>query len=557
MPKVLPIGAMHFRDARSVPGEAFVDKSGFIGRVLRSRARVVVVCRPRRFGKTMNLTMLREWRGKQATPAPGLDPFRDMAVLGDELACAERERHTVLYLSLKICKAATWAVNLQGVRAELQKAWLSLQIAPDRIPAWYAPQAHAITMAELPDDKLPFALGAMVRALHEIHGTPVWVLIDEYDAPVQTAWQYGFYQDAVRFLRPFLGEALKDSSVVQRAVLTGILRVAREGIFSELNGVVVDTVLDEDFATDFGFTEAEVTDLAGDDLRLLGELRSWYSGYSIGGHAIYNPWSVANALSHPAQPMQVHWMASAGTELIQRIATNSPEGSRVHLEKLLHGEALQTEIIPGVVMPDIEHDPAMLLNVMLHTGYLTGHPLARADPEDDRLYAQLRLPNREVRAGTRSIFEGLLRRFERVDNGGEKLVAALLRGDGEIGQAALQTIVMGMLSYHDLGDRTPERVYHMFVLGLLARVPKGYQVRSNREFGHGRPDVVIEAGADDQPSALLEFKTGKSAKAACDVAARQIAAKRYVQGVRGRPVYAWAVGFSGKAVVVRLVAPEQ
>ena len=556
MPKVLPVGAMDFRGARQRLDQDYVDKSAYIGRVLRSHAYVLVHCRPRRFGKTLNLTMLREWLHKLATPAPGLDPFRGMSALHDDLSVANRETHAVLYLSLKVCKASTWAVNLHGVRDELQKAWVDLRIPAERIPAWFAPQCHDIVMRKTTDAELPFALGAMVRALHEIHGAPVWLLIDEYDAPVQTAWQHGFYREAVDFLRPFLGSALKDAKVVKKAVLTGILRVAKEGIFSELNGVVIDTVLDRHFASDFGFTEAEVQGLAGDDAQLMQGLRGWYNGYDFAGHAIYNPWSVANALHYVGEPLDTHWMASAGSELIARIATSFAQESATDLEKLLTGESLRVELVKGVVMPDIENDSRMLNNVLLHTGYVTATaPPARHHPEDDRLHFDICLPNREVRAGIRHILEGLLRRFEGVQDGGEKLIAALLRGDEEIAQAAFAKIILTMLSYHDLADGTPERIYHMFVLGLLARAPKGYAVRSNREYGEGRPDVVIEAGADEQPSALLEFKAGKSAKAACDAAARQIVDKRYAEGLRGTPVYAWAIGFSGKAVVVRLVAP--
>ncbi len=545
---------MDFHGARLRDDLAYVDKSGYIGRVLSSGASVLVHCRPRRFGKTLNLTMLREWLHKPHQPQPGPDPFRGMVALNDELAFANREKHAVLYLSLKVAKASTWHTNLEGIRSELRKAWLRQGIPDSALPAWFAPQCRDIVMCTLRDEQLPFALGTMVQALREIHGAPVWLLIDEYDAPVQTAWQHGFYREAVEFLRPFLGEAIKDSDVVAKAVLTGILRVAKEGIFSELNNVIIDTVLDHPFATDFGFTESEVQNLAGDDPQLLDDLRRWYNGYDFAGNAIYNPWSVACALYYAGQPLDTHWMASAGTELIARIATSFATDSATQLERLLEGESQRVELVKGVVMPDIERDPRMLLNVLLHTGYVTATtPPSRDDPEDDRLYFDVRLPNREVRAGMRQIVEGLLRRAEGVQDGGEKLLAALLRGDEALAQAAFEKIILTLLSYHDLADKTPERIYHLFVLGLLARVPKGYAVRSNREYGEGRPDVVVEADGDARPSALLEFKQGNSAKIACNLAARQIADRRYVEGLRGSAVFAWAVGFSGKAVVVRLV----
>lgn len=551
MPKKLPIGAMQFRGARERDDLTYVDKSAYIGRVLRSSAFVLVHCRPRRFGKTLNLSMLREWLQMVGETPVGADPFREMTVLGDPLAVAARGNKAVLYLSLKICKADTWRGNLEGVRNALRKAWQQLSIPDVAVPGWFRPQCHAIVSGTLEAERLQFALGAMVQALRQIKGAPVWVLIDEYDAPVQTAWQHGFYREAVDFLRPFLGDALKDSEVVERAVLTGILRVAKEGIFSELNGVMLDTVLDNEFATDFGFTEQEVADLAGDDPRLLNELRAWYNGYTIGGHALYNPWSVANALNEPHRPMDVHWMSSGGLDIIERIATRFAQASSEAMETLLAGEAVPMEVVKGVTMPDIDRVPKMLMNVLLHTGYVTA---SGVEPTAFGQLATVRLPNREVRSCMLGVYDLLLSNHLTHLGTTEPLVRALLDGDAPLVEAVLGSLVRNLLSYHDLADKTPERIYHVFVLGLLARLPPGYRVSSNKEFGEGRPDVVIEAGADDQPSALLEFKTGRSAKAACEVAAAQIEAKRYVQGVRGRPVFAWAVGFTGKGVVVRLVA---
>ncbi len=551
MPKVLPIGAMHFRSARQRDDLSYVDKSAYIGRVLRSSAFVLVQCRPRRFGKTLNLSMLREWLHRPAVPELGPDPFRDMVVLRDELACSNRERHAVLHLSLKGCKSSSWAANIDAIRSALHDAWSQLRIPDREVPTWFRPHLSGFQRAKTPAAQLSMGLKRMATALYEVTGTPVWLLIDEYDAPIQTAWQHGYYGTAVDFLRPFLGEALKDSNVVQRAVLTGILRVAKEGIFSEMNGVVVDTVLDEAFATDFGFTEQEVGDLAGDDARLLEELRSWYNGYNIGGNAIYNPWSVANALSAPHRPMDVHWMSSGGLEIIERIATRYAPSSTLTMERLLAGESVPMEVVQGVTMPEIDRVPDMLLNVLLHTGYVTATSVRATQSGQE---AMVRLPNREIARCSLGVFDRLVRNNLQLLNSTEPLVRGLLDGDAPLVEAVLGSLVRNLLSYHDLADKTPERIYHVFVLGLLARLPPGYRVSSNKEFGEGRPDVVIEAGAEDQPSALLEFKTGRSAKTACEVAAAQIEAKRYVQGVRSRPVFAWAVGFSGKGVVVRRVA---
>ncbi len=553
MPKGLPIGSMDFAGARA-RGFDYVDKSPFVGKVLRIKGDVLVFCRPRRFGKTLNLTMLRQWlhhpRGERR---PAQDPFRGMSVLGDELAQQHREKHCIVYLSLKCCKAPTWKENLSSLAEELRKTWKALGFAPEQVPTWFRRVADHLAADTLPHGKLHLALGQIVRAAEEIHGDKVWLLIDEYDAPVQTAWQYGFYEQAVRFFRAFFTAALKDCTAVQRAVMTGILRVSKAGFFSELNNVVIDTVLDKAFATDFGFTEDEVRDLCGDDHQLMDDLRDWYNGYDFSGNGIYNPWSVANALDRLGQPMQTHWMATAGAELIQWIATRFATDSAKTLERLLAGEHYRMQVLEGTEIPRIDRYPGMLLNVMLHTGYLTGVALPRDDPDDDRTYALVRLPNREVRSGCRNILSSVFDAYVPVDGGAEVLVAALLRGDESLAQDALQAIILQMLSYHDLADKTPERIYHVFVLGILTRMPRGYRVASNKEFGEGRPDVVMEPDAADRPAALLEFKTAPSPKAACAKAAAQIVQKRYVDGVRGQPVYAWAVGFSGKGVVVRLV----
>ncbi|MBM4343139.1 MAG: AAA family ATPase [Deltaproteobacteria bacterium] len=550
----LPIGAMEFRDARAYPDvETYVDKSAFIGRVLRSTARVLVFCRPRRFGKTLNITMLRDWL---AGPIPSKtdvsEPFYGLAVQRDAAMTAERGQKSVLYLSLKGCKSLSWHDNLVALNAEVAEAWSRLGIPTRKVPAHLRQRIADLSVAKVEPGQAALSLRYMANAAAEVTGRPVWVLIDEYDAPIQTAWLHGHYPEAVAFFRTFLGSALKDSRAVHRAVLTGILRVAKEGLFSDLNNVVIDTVLDRAFATDFGFTEDEVRALAGDDPPFLDGLRHWYNGYAIGGQALYNPWSIANALRERGNGFKAHWMASGGTEVIERIATRFPTDAAIAMEQLLSGESVRVEVIEGVVLPEIQNDPSMLANLLLHTGYVTA---VAVESGNDRETAVLRVPNLEVHRSAAGLYRRLLAAALNVPDGSDKLIAALLRGDQAIVQDALQRLVLHLVSYHDLADPTPERIYHMFVLGILTRLPPGYKVSSNREFGEGRPDIVIEAPSEGQPSALLEFKRDDSPQVACAVAVQQIRDKRYVQGVRGQPVWAWAVGFAGKgkAVVVELV----
>lgn len=544
---------MDFASARG-RGLGYVDKSAFIGRVLRSAAEVLVFCRPRRFGKTLNITMLQEWLQKQAADASAEhDVFAGLSVLQDPVALAQRGKHAVVQLSLKGCKFQQWSDNIAAVQQDLSLAWSQLGIPTSAVPADLRPRIERIAIAELPPAETAYGLRTICLAARQVTGQPVWVLIDEYDAPIQTAWLHGHYPDAIAFFRTFLGQALKDAKAVRRAVLTGILRVAKEGLFSDLNNVVIDTVLDREFASDFGFTEDEVRALAGDEPAFLDDLRRWYNGYAIGGHAIYNPWSIANALRDRGGGFKAHWMASGGTEVIERIATRYPTEAASAMEQLLQGQEVRVDVIDGVVMPEVELDPSMLVNLLIHAGYVTATGVR---PGRDGDIATVRVPNLEVHRSATGLYRRLLTNALRVVDGPEKLVTALLCGDAILVQQALQRLVLHLLSYHDLADPTPERIYHVFVLGILTRVPPGYKVSSNREFGEGRPDIVIEAPDAGQPSALLEFKRDEVPQVACAAAAQQIRELRYVESVRGAPVFAWAVGFAGKgkAVVVELVS---
>ncbi|MBM4345275.1 MAG: AAA family ATPase [Deltaproteobacteria bacterium] len=291
MPKSLPVGFADFAASRGAPGTTLVDKSSFVGRVLRSTGAALVICRPRRFGKTMNITMLRDFL-RMAMPGRPAVPdalFADMAVQADPLAMSERAQHPVVYLSLMGVKAMNWRDSRAAIGRQVRAAWLQAGGVVDGLPPILATEMAAVIDRAADEATLASALGVMVTALHTQTGRRVWLLIDEYDAPIQTAWQYGYYPEAVAFFQTFFGDAAKDNSSVARTVMTGVMRVAKEGILSDLNNLQVDTVLGSNFATDFGFIEAELDDLAADDRALRDGMRQWYNGYTIGGHAIYNP----------------------------------------------------------------------------------------------------------------------------------------------------------------------------------------------------------------------------------------------------------------------------
>ncbi|MBM4345276.1 MAG: PD-(D/E)XK nuclease domain-containing protein [Deltaproteobacteria bacterium] len=268
---------------------------------------------------------------------------------------------------------------------------------------------------------------------------------------------------------------------------------------------------------------------------------------------------MAETLDRLDEPLQARWIATGGTDLLERLASQSPPSFHADLERWLQGEPVDQEVVHGVALADIERHGDMLPTMLLHAGYLTA---ANVRQEQSELRAVLRTPNEEVRSALQALYARWLRRAHQGAFDPRRRCAALLSGDEETVQRMLGGVVRGLLSYHDLADKTPERIYHVFVLGVWSQVPPGYRIESNREFGSGRPDVVLIPGAPDQPGAVVEFKAAKkgrseaAAELACDAAEAQIRAKGYRESGAGSPVLGWAVGFAGKEVVVRLLAAD-
>lgn len=550
MPPRLPLGYSDYREIRK-EGFSLVDKSGLIGRVLTAPAEVQIFCRPRRFGKTTNLSMLRYFLEK---PPEGEDRsalFAGTEVWSNESARRHFGQYPVVYLSLKDVRGGTWKAALARIACELAEVWERAGIDLASLSRAERRAYDALFDEPLRSEMVADSLRALTHLLAGRAGKSVWVLIDEYDTPLHSAWAEGHFDEAATFFRPFFGSALKDNTSLQRAVLTGILRVARESIFSDLNHVAVDTVLDTDFATDFGFTEAEVAGLIEDDPVRLAALRMWYNGYRFGGHTIYNPWSIVSALSRPNDPLQSYWIGTGGTEILERLSVRSPPQVATAVERLLGGERVELPIHDGMSLRDLEKQTDGQLNVLLHAGYLTAVEIRGYASER---VADVVLPNFEVTSAVRRHVNAWLPGLGTGNRLAALAIEAALSGDAVGLQDSLGQLVVAILSWHDLADDTPERVYHAFVLGVFSHAPAGYRVLSNREMGDGRPDVVILPSGDELPAALFEFKRageGELLEAAVMRAERQIVERRYREGIGASCVFAWAVAFSGKQVVVK------
>lgn len=566
MLRPIPIGVDDFRELRE-RGMEYIDKSHIIREVLDKGAQALLLPRPRRFGKTLAMTMLRcffEKRDEDLTPL-----FADLSIWrAGEPYRAHFQRYPVIFLTLKGIKLETfelaWDVickRLAGLFAE-HRALLDSGELSDAEARRY----HQVLDGTAPLPVYADALLDLSNYLHRVHGDKVVILIDEYDAPIHAAVAGGYVGEVLDFFRLLLTQGLKGNPHLFKAVLTGILRVAKESIFSGLNNLAVYTLLRPDFATGFGFTESEVAALlerAGRRDRLQA-VQAWYNGYVFGGEVIYNPWSILNYVDGPEPEPRPFWISTSANELVRESLVKHAAKAHEDIEALLEGRGVLRRLDENVVLSDLDTRTDTLFGLLTFSGYLKADKQV-LDPADEPYYL-LTIPNREVRRVYTSTFREWMTDRMGGESAVERLRRALLCGDAEALEAELSAFTMNVLSYHDLGHdagrprsatRRPEQVYHAFVIGLLAALEPEYEVRSNRESGKGRPDVMVRPKQAGRPGAVLELKVAKAGSKTLEQALAeglgQIAQRGYASELRAAgvsEVFAFAVAFDGKDVRV-------
>ena len=518
-----------------------MDKSGFAIEVIRRYAEVQMYPRPRRFGKTTNLSMLRYF----FEPGEDLSAlFSDLKVWQDPLVRAEFQKHPVIWLSFKDVKHGPWEVCEQVVKdilaAEVRR--LGKQLEGPLVN-----EALKVRIQQIADGKAGPArlLLDLCEALYVSSGQSVVVLIDEYDTPLLNAYEKGHYAQAAEWFRMFFGSGLKDNPALYRGVLTGILRVAKESMFSGLNNIAVYSMLGSEENEPFGFTEPEVQallQLAGREAEL-PEVRRWYNGYVFCNTTVYNPWSITVFLRKPGEAPQPHWLNTSDNALVRQLLLGQTELSS-DIERLLTGGSVEVVIDENVTLRNLGGDAVWSL--LLLSGYLK---VMERRTKVGKITAKLTIPNEEVRI----LWEDSFRDWLYHGNLPKKfLYQALLGGDAEVLEALLGKLLLTHVSSHDLGR--PEVFYHAFVLGLLVDMEESHAVRSNREVGYGRTDVVITPKKAGQPGIVLEFKQGENLAPLAEAALRQIIDKKYdyeLEKAGVTPIRRFGIAFSGKGVAVR------
>ncbi len=515
----ISMGNSNFREIRS-EGYYYVDKSLMIRELLRDPAKVVLLPRPRRFGKSLNLNMCEAFFSDHL-PQPEL--FQGLEIAADAESMTHFGRYPTIGLTFKDLHADTWESCQIKLKSLVSSLFQTFEPRLQPSPAQRRLVEGLIAM-EAPIELVENALHLLTQLLHARGGQAVMVLIDEYDTPIQDGYFYGYYDKIVTFMRGFLGAALKDNPFLRKGILTGILRIAQESLFSGLNNIQVYSVTDPQYAGCFGFTDVEVKKLLIDSGQADREqdVRDWYNGYRFGSQVIYNPWSLLSVAMRPGEPLRSYWVNTSQDKLIETLITEERCISLEDLAALLQGKVLTKEVRDAVALSRI--DGQSIWSLLLFSGYLTF-----SERISESQY-RLKLPNREV-AG---FFENIIRRWlEGPESSSDPLATMLTQGDLAAFKSFLEERIMGLVGLADTGGRSaPENFFHGLILGLVAnKLDLLFEITSNREAGLGRYDLQLRPRNPDLPGYIFEFKRlAKDGEATLDRAADQALAQITEQG---------------------------
>ncbi len=545
---------------------AYVDKTLFIQDVSFG-AEVSLIPRPRRFGKTTNLSMLYYFFSNREGDNTHL--FQDYKIW--EPGCLDRlnrpfrslmGQFPVIFMTLKAINQNDWESAFKKIQSclavEFEKHRFLLEaISPkDGKPVLSNEEKEkfkTILQETSSQAHSESSLQFLITWLNRYYNKRVIVLIDEYDAPIHAAYLNGYFEEMVSFMRNFFGEGLKDNTLLEQAVITGILRVAKENIFSGFNNVTTYTILKKKFCDKFGFLENEVEELLSKKglSSQMPLVRKWYNGYRIGGSSLYNPWSIIQYIGDEEHILQPYWVNVSSNELIRRLVWKGTDSFKQDMEKLLLGQSIIKKIKEGIIFSDLKSQEDAVWSLFLFSGYLT---LAnRADPNGPK---ELKIPNREVLELFKEIAENWLTEYLPGDNL-TKLLGSLVTGEVSIFAELFQKLIINAMSSHDLPEDEAERVYHAFTLGLLVALEKTHEVKSNRESGFGRYDVCLIPKNSENLGVVIEFKKvrGKETlEQAADLALQQIEEKKYVAELHSRKiakVLTLGIAFQGKKTLVK------
>lgn len=521
----IAIGVSDFRNI--IANNCFyVDKTKFIEELVNDMTAVHLITRPRRFGKTLNLSMLKYFYDIEGNTENR--KLFDGLYISNFLAMSEQGKYPVIFLSFKDVKADSSLEMMENIAILMKNLYDKFEYIREKLNQSNLMEFDEIWLKK-DNANLRGALLNLCSYLKEYYNQDVILLIDEYDTPMVSAYEHGYYDEIKMFFTTLYGSALKENPALKKAVLTGIMRISKENIFSGLNNVKVNSILEEDFAEYFGITEKEVEESLieyGLEERL-PEVQKWYNGYIFGGVRVYNPFSITNFLDR--KKIMPYWVNTSSNTLINKVLKEASSSIFEELSKLFQRETINKTIDVYSNFNELKNTE-QIWYLLTNAGYLT--PVE----EIDFGKYSIRIPNEEVHY----FFErDFIRNFLGSVDNFDRTLSYLLEGDFDNFTYELENIMLNSVSCFDFNSNSKESHYHVFILGMLLGLRRRYYIHSNREGGRGRYDLVVEPMDKRKNGLVIEFKVAKEKEElekVSEEALAQIEEKRYYEGLRDRGV---------------------
>ncbi|WP_315344878.1 AAA family ATPase [Leptotrichia wadei] len=548
--KAIPIGIENFEDIIK-DNYYYVDKSMLIEDILVNRAAVTLFTRPRRFGKTLNMSMIKYFfdvRNKDENRKL----FEGLKIFGSEYM-KEQGKYPVIFVSLKDLRADTWEDTFENLKSFISDLYAEFEDMREIMNKRDKIKFDKIFYEEEKGD-YETSLKLLSNYIYKYYGKKVIILIDEYDAPIINAFDKGYYNEAINFFQVFYSSALKTNDSLKYGILTGITRIIKEGIFSGLNNLKVDTILNKKFSEYFGLLESEVIKML-DYFKMkykIEEVKEWYNGYIFGDKRVYNPWSIINYVDNGE--IKAYWANVSGNTLLENMLDQAGEDVYTDLKRFTDGESIEKYISDGTTIKSLLSNDDEIWQLFLYSGYLTK---AKEQIEIDETLEytniyNLKIPNKEIRKYFGNMF---LNRFFGTELKTSILIKALESGDIKKFEKTLGEIMVNMLSHFDL-DSEMEKIYQVFMIGLVGFLMGKYEIISNNESGYGRYDLAMIPIKSNEKAYLMEFKISKTEKGMtlkAEEALKQIDEKKYDTRLKARGIkniLKIGIAFYGKKVKV-------
>ncbi len=524
---------------------SYIDKTMFIKEIMDDPAEVILITRPRRFGKTLNMSMLEAFFAVQ-----GEDIFTNLNISKEtEFCLTHKNKYPVIFISFKDVKASIY----DGIFKQIQNVFSRLYerhsylLDGDTLSSIQKEKFKNVMSENLENPvHLSQALFDLISHIHKYSKVKPIVLIDEYDSPIYSSYSHDFYDQIVEFMRGILAGALKDNPFLEKAVMTGIARVSKESMFSGLNNVQCYTILDQKYAQYFGFTEQEIESLIVEK-QTIESIKKWYNGYQIGGYQIYNPWSIVHCLSNNGI-MDPYWVNTSDNALVYDLIGKSDDVFKIKIENLIKGIPQELLIYDYLTFNDLDANPNAVWSLLLHAGYLK--VASKKTDEYARTTTFVQIPNQEVLW----LYADIIEKWFYLNSGDSlyrEFITSLNEQDPSKFFKHIQNYIASSMSYFDLSKKTPEQVFHIFMMGILIGFRGRYDVTSNREGGDGRYDVIMTPKDPKNKAVIMEFKVCKDEfklQETAQTALEQISHKRYTDLFKG-DILALGMAFCGKKMM--------